>query len=184
MTYHLIYFCCFWARVTRRCHKWSRGRLPFQSTWVHLPSVFGFGFQNPSHFTFMIAFIARVAWRIQLMTSELLTLTEHLRVFVGIVLLICFVVYTAYCRSSLLPLSFCFWPLYSLSFFMYCFWWHHWYRQAFGNICGIYGLHVLIVMFYDDCLCFAITLMINKRVRIVRNDMAVNEHERLSHVTP
>jgi len=47
-----------------------------------------------------------------------------------------------------------------------------------------YGLHVLIVMFYDDCLCFAITLMINKRVRIVRNDMAVKEHERLSHFTP
>jgi hypothetical protein len=40
------YFCCFWERVTRRCHKWSRGRLPFQSTWVHLPSVFGFGFQK------------------------------------------------------------------------------------------------------------------------------------------
>ena len=76
-------------------------------------------------------------------------------VFVGLVLLICFVVYTAYCRSSLLPLSFCFWPLYSLSFFMYCFWWHHWYRQAFGNICGIYALNL-----HQDKLCQAYTLYI------------------------
>jgi len=22
------YLCCFWARVTRRCHKWSRGAYP------------------------------------------------------------------------------------------------------------------------------------------------------------
>ena len=147
------YLCCFWARVTRRCHKWSRGRLPFQSACVHLPSVFGFVFQNPSHFTFMIAFIARVAWQIPLMTSELLTLTEHLRFLWGSVLLLCFVVYTAYCRLSLVPLSFYFWPLYSLSFFMYCFWWHHWYRQVFGNICGIYVLNL-----HHDKLCHAYTL--------------------------
>ena len=46
-----------------------------------------------------------------------------------------------------------------------------------------YGLPVLIVMFYDDYLCFAITLMINKRVHIVRNDMALNEHETITFYT-
>jgi hypothetical protein len=74
-------------------------------------------------------------------------------VFVGLVLLICFVVYTAYCRLSLVPLSFYSWPLYSLSCFMYCFWWHHWYRQAFGNIFGIYVLNL-----HHDKLCHSYTL--------------------------
>ena len=52
-------------------------------------------------------------------------------------------------------------------------------------MCHKHGLHVLIVMvFYDACFGFAIPLIVSKHVPLVRNNMAVNENERLSTFIP